>query len=440
MNCLFNENCDLPFKGWQDFTDTLLLGFNVSLVPKPLLRSPTDDKGKDIDECLRSIEKNESDAVLLPYTMPIVGKNIKTGPVFFSDKISILSTYEFQNDSSPGIFATFQTFGVDVLTLILNFFAILTVLICLTCILERKSPRRRVRINGRRFNLRFVPWFILLFFMKQFPSFPGNMTALKVLLTCCLLTFSYFVTFFYASMIKTDMVTVKAPLIIGSYQDILHDPSVEPYIRDVLDEYTFFKYADQGTLQKKIWKRILKMGVEKLVNSTVMDNISNFVEPNAPFMMQKAVIIAYSNYLGMAKYLFAIHFKSKNNVKNRRGLYVSDPSESGKSSASIMNRLAVEVLSMKYERRIRRYIEGHFWQKYFDNTALLFAEFYAYMLDESKDFRDVAEFINQRVVIPLPELVTPDLTYFMDFFITYLVLCVIQIIVFLIERWVSDKE
>ena len=141
LDCLFDEPCKITTSPWKDFADTVVSGFNVSLVRKPSsVYSLTNDEDEAIDECLLSIQRNESDAVLLPYTIPIIKSNIKTGPVFFSDKIAILSTYKFENhDPNPGILDTFDVFGIDALTLILNFFVILAVLICLTCILERKS-------------------------------------------------------------------------------------------------------------------------------------------------------------------------------------------------------------------------------------------------------------------------------------------------------------
>ena len=266
IDCLFHEKCDLPSSPYKDFTDLVVSGFNVSLDAKHSALKSFKNESEEIDKCLLSLQRNESDIVLLPYTMPVTLSNIKTGPVFFSEKIAFASTYKVQDtDTKPGILDTFDAFGVDAVTLILNFFVILTVLICFNYILERKSPRRRMRIHGRRFNLRFVPWFIFRFFVKQFPSFPGNMTALKAILTCCLLLFSYYVTFFYSSMIKTDIVTVKAPYVIASYQDILDDPEVQPYMRDDFNIYISFKNATSGSLKRKIWERIVKLGVDKHV-------------------------------------------------------------------------------------------------------------------------------------------------------------------------------
>ena len=433
--CLFNEECRRsPNLANKDFTDTMLSGFNVSLLAKdPSLQSPTNES-KAIDACLLSIQKNESDAVFAPYAIPVIMSNIITGPVFLSDKIVIFSTYKVENDTSnAGILDTFDAFGVDAIALILNFFLTLAALILFTYILERKSPRRLVRMNGRRFNLRFVPWFIFRFFVKQFPLFPGNMTALKVLLTCCLLTFSYFVTFFYSSMIKTDMVTVKAPKVIVSYQDILDGPEIKPYIYNAFDEYTSFKHAEQGSLKRKIWERILKMGVNELVNH---GRNLELLDPKSAFMNSKAVMLGYASLLDAGKHWLPLIFKKE----NIRGLYVSDPTESEKLSASVINRMTTEAVSHKYQAKMRRLFEGHFYYKYMKTLGLEQAQFYANFFEMGKDTSDFEQYFSPRVVLPSPELVKPNITYFMSLFISYLILCIIQFIVFLIERWVSDRD
>ena len=432
LNCFFHEECHQPNSPYKDFTNTLLSGFNVSLVRKlGSLHSPT------IDECLLSIQRNESDAALLPYTMPVFFSNIKTGPVFFSDKIAFLSTYGYEyNDLNPGIFDTFDAFGVDALTLVLAFFAIMVALISLTYILEHKDTPPQFTISGRRFNLRFNPWFIFCFFVKKFSSFPGNMTGLKGLLTC-LLMFSHFVTFFYSAMIRNDMVMgkvlVKTSRVIGSYQDILEDPEIEPYIRHNFDEYMSFKYASSGSLKRKIWERVVAMGVGRLVFNDDVD----FLDYRHPFMNTKAVIMAYSSMAHEFKYSFALHLKSRS---NRRGLIVIDPIESEEMSASVMNRMTDEVISIKYERRMRRFFEGHFWHKIVDNAGKRSAEFMADILGLSNDISQTDEYVSQRVLLPEAVLVKPNMAYFMLLFKSYLLLCVIQLIVFLFERWVSNKD
>ena len=270
------------------------------------------------------------------------------------------------------------------------------------------------------------------------------MTALKVLLTCCLLTFSYFVTFYYTAMIKTDMVTVKTPRVIASYQDILDDPSIRPYIRHTFDEYKSFKQAPLGSVKRKIWNRIVKMGVNRLVyndeSNSDGDEDIRFLRSKNPVMYTKAVIMAYTRLVYVVKYMLGLHLKIVEEWKNRRGLYVSDPTDSDRLSASVINSMSDEVISIKYQKRMRRFFEGHFWYKITDNTGVLWAQHYGDMMGLGKDISDADQYVNEKVLLPEPELVKQTITYFTPLFILYLVFCCVQFILFVIERWVSDRD
>ena len=234
-------------------------------------------------------------------------------------------------------------------------------------------------------------------------------------------------------MIKTDIVTVKAPRVIGSYQDILDGPEIKPYIYYAYDEYISFKHAKQGSLKRKITERILKMGVNKLVSHRGFGNLMN---PESPFMNSKAVLLAYTSVLDMAKYWLSLYVKRM----EARGLYVSDPTESEKLSAIVINRMTIEAVSHKYQTRMRRFFQGHIYPQYTKNLGLEFEEYHAGILQMSKVISDIDQCFSQRVILPSPVLVKPNITYFMPLFISYLILCFIQFIVFLIERWVSDRD
>ena len=223
------------------------------------------------------------------------------------------------------------------------------------------------------------------------------------------------------------MVTVKAPRVISSYQDIVDDPSIQPYIRYVLDEYTSFKKAPLGSLKRNIWERIVKMGVDKLVYND--DVAIPFLESQHPFMHTKAVIMLYTSEADVGKYFYALHFKS---LEIRKTLYLSDSTETEKLSASLVNRLTDEIISHKYEERMRRFFEGHFYYKFLDNAGLENAQAYAHIVGIGSDISDADQYVSQRVVLREPEVVKPNITYFMPLFISYFVLCFIQFIVFII--------
>ena len=443
--CLFNEECRVPAvrQIFKTITDSVFSGFNVSLVPK----DPNLDSEDRLDPCLVSLQNNESDVTFASYSMPVMLSNIKTGPVARSARIAMVSTYKLDEDDSArdGILGTFQAFSIDTCCLIAHFFMILFALFSLAYILERRRTRPDFTIDGCRFNFRFIPWFIFCYFAKQIPSFPGNMNLTKAILICSLLTYSYFVTFFYSSMIKTDMLTVKTPKIIGSYQDLLDDPEIQPFIIHLIDEYVSFKTAPEGSVKKKIWERVLSLGIDKhIVETKNIDGAMSSVDPNGPLLNGKAAIFAFSYVLEGGKYMSGLLAKGlskrKEDRRNIRFLYVYDASEKVFMTTFIMNALTPEEVAKKYFVRRRRLVEAGIPENIFTKNGLAFAETYAdELLGFGKDISDVDEYFSQQVVLPEAVIVKPNMIYFMPLIVLYLVLCFLSFLLLLIERWVAQE-
>ena len=469
--CLFDEQCRVPGvkQIFKLVTDTVFSGFNVSLFPKDskVKGDASDDFNsmafvlgvnssntakptvteEDLDPCLLSLQNNESDVTLLPYSMPVMLSNIKSGPVAGSNRIGMVSTYKLDKDDSAkeGILGTFQAFSIDTGCLIAHFFIILFALFSLAYILERRRTRPRFTVDGRRFNLRFIPWFIFCFFAKQIPSFPGAMNVTKAILICILLTYSYFVTFYYSSMIKTDMVTVKDPKTIASYQDLLDDPDIQPFIAHLGDEYVSFKTAPEGSVKRKIWERVLSQGMDKhVVDTKKLDVIMSLANPDGPFLNSKAAMFAFTFALEGGKYMGGLLAKgiskNKQNLRNVRFLYVYDDSETFVTTTYVINTLTSEEVAKKYFVHRRRLSETGIDTIFADKNGASFAETYAdQLLGFGNDISDVDEYFSQRVVLPEAVIVKPDVTYFMPLFVLYLVLCFLSFVLLLIERWVVKE-
>ena len=467
--CVFNDECRFPAlrQLFKSAEHTIFLGFNVSLVPKdPTVKGDTSDHDfannnqfvlgvnssnnakptiafkENRDPCLASLQNNESDATLYSYSMPVMLSNIKTGPVAGSDRIAMVSTYKLDEDDSAkeGILGTFQAFSIDACCLIAQFFIILFALFSLAYILERRKTRPRFKIDGRRYSLRFIPWFIFCYFANQIPSFPGNMNLTKAILICNLLTYSYFVTFFYSSMIKTDMVTVKTPKVIGTYQDLLNDPEIQLFITHFTDEYASFKLAPRGSVKRKIWERFLSQGIDKhMVEAKNLDVVMSFADPDGPLLNSKAVMFAFGYGLSGGKYVGLLAkelSKRKENPRNIRFLYVYDNSETFVTTTYIINALTPREVTKKYLVRRTRLVEAGIMDKVTDENSIGFANQF---LEFGKDVSDIDEYFGPRVVLPEAVIVKPDITYFMPLFVLYLVLCFLSFLFLLIERWVAKE-
>ena len=471
--CIFNEVCRVPAvrQIFKVMTDAIFFGFNVSLVPKdPTVKrdgsnhdfannpfvlgvnssntaKSTVSSEEQLDPCLISLQTNESDVTYLSYSMPVMLSNIKAGPVSRSERIAMISTYKLDADNTAreGILGTFQAFSIDTCCLIAQFFIIFFALFSLAYILERRRTRPRFKISGHRFSLRVIPWFIFCFFAKQIPSFPGDLNLTKAILICNLLTYSYFVTFFYSSMIKTDMVTVKDPKVIGSYQDLLDDPEIQPFIAHLTDEYLSFKLAPEGSVKRRIWERVLSQGIDKhVVETNKLHVIMSLVNPDKPFLNGKAAFFAFSYALEGGKYMAGLLAKGlskrKEDPRNIRFLYVYDDFEPFVTTTYIMNALAPEEVAKKYFVRRTRLFEAHIPEKIVDKTGEIFAETNSdQFLGFGKDVSDVDEYFSQRIVLPEAMIFKPDYTYFMPLFVLYLLLCFLAFLLLLIERWVAKE-
>ena len=404
----------------------MLSKFNVSLVSKPPATSSLDGLVK-IDECLLSLQRNESDVIMFPYAMVGSIPKVETGPVAYEATIGMLSAYNFEsNDNKPGIFGTFQAFSSNVLLLIISFIFLFHAL--MTIVYSLENTGRQYRVHGNRSTWRFV-FSIFSFFVKQFSSWPGKETLVKKLIICCLLAFSFFSTFFYASMIKTDMITVKTPHAFASYQKILDDPQVKPYIFHIMDEYRTFKFAPKGSVKKQIWELIARNGIEKYVLET--NNIEDVARAEVDLRNMKGVIIAFSNALHSFKYFGKLRVKGT----NLRFLISFDPSEQSIISTFVMNSFMDRNVSRLLRRRLTHVHEADLFDKMGNDFSKNFAMEIGSFIGFGQDISNAESFVSERVLLPHAVLITPDVAYFSSLFILYFVLIFISCVIWIFERY-----
>ena len=403
----------------------MLSKFNVSMVSKPPATSSLNGLVK-IDECLLSLQRNESDVIMFPYAMVGFLPNIETGPVAYEATIGMLSAYNFEsNDNKPGIFGTFQAFSSNVL-LIIGFIFLFHAL--MTNVYSLENTGRRYRVRGNRSTWRFI-FSIFSFFVKQFSSWPGKETLVKKLIICCLLAFSFFSTFFYTSMSRTDMITVKSPHVFASYQKILDDAQVKPYIFHVMDEYRTFKFAPNGSVKKRIWELIARNGIEKYVLET--NNIEDVARAEADLRNMKGVFIAFSNALHSFKYFGKLRVKGT----KLRFLISFDPSEQSIISTFVMNTSMDRKVSRLLRRRLTHVHEADLFDKMGNDFSKNFAMEIGSFIGYGQDISNAESFVSERILLPRAVLIAPHAAYFSSLFILYFVLIFISFLIWICERY-----
>ena len=418
--CVLDEECDIP--GGDELKTqnrkvihSILSGFNVSNVAKTSKVSSAFDEEK-IDGCLHSLQRNESDVIVPSYSMPVLLQNITTGPVIWETKVGFVSTYNFEDyDNRPGILGTFHSFSLETCSLIISCTLVMFALVSTASIV------RRQRVHG-------VAGLIFSYFVKQFHSWPGKsrrMSFSKRILNCCLLMLSFSVTYSYISMIKTEMVTVKTPQVIASYQDIVDDPQIEPFMGHLYDEYRLFRTASSGSLRNKIWSRMIRFGID----THLVDTPPNAMEIQHKLMNRKAVIIAYGNLINAGKYMGTIVAKKT----TKRFLVSFDPSEQPVMSAYVLNSFMLHAISEKFSKNIQRYVESGLNQQLLENLAKIGSKVLNTIMNLDSDISDVDSYFSERVLLPHPVVIKADLQYFSYFFILFVVFCILAFVILIIE-------
>ena len=428
--CVLDEECNIPggdeiSRQNRELTYSTLSGYNLSTIAKEIKVNSVFDE-ENIDECLHSLQRNESDGIFTTYSMPVLLQNITTGPVTGEAKIGFISTYNFEDyDNKPGILGTFHTFSLEICSLIFSCTLIMFALVVIASIV------RRQRVHG-------VAGLIFSYFVKQFHSWPGKsrrMSFSKRILNCCLLLFSFSVTFSYISMIKTEMVTVKTPQVIASYQDILDDPQIEPFMAHVLDEYRLFRTASRGSPKYKIWNRMIRLGIDKHLATTGMSP-NDAMEIQDKLMNRKAVFIAYDYLLYAAKYMATIIAKKT----GKKALVSFDPTEQSVISTYVFNSFISQELYVKFSKQVRRYVESGLHQQVFDRMAKIGVKLFKTMTNLDSDISDVESYFSERVLLPHPVVIKPDLQYFSSLFILFVVFCILAFVILIIEIILHKKN
>lgn len=127
-------------------------------------------------------------------------------------------------------------------------------------------------------------WLVLCAFLGE-DNFPSDNIFYRIV-SASLCTFLFFFTTFILNCMSTDMVIVKNPIVISSYQDML-DRKIGIVWPSFLPETQKFLEAEENTIQAKLWKQRIELPPEgtavfllmkdKLINQEVVTIVREFV-------------------------------------------------------------------------------------------------------------------------------------------------------------------
>ena len=239
-------------------------------------------------------------------SFPVPGNGLKHGNTGIASKVVMFSTYNSTAISSDtDVMDAFKSFSHQLWSLTILAAAILTVVVFFIfqvklLILGRSKTNRdrAVQPIDRQRTRRCMHQALVVAtanILKQHTSysFRGNSLWAKIILFLFAL-FSFLITFYFSSMIKTDMVVQKRPETISSYEDLLAKPNIKPLWTKQLGGHWDFMHANRNTAEGRIWERAKKYGID----SCFLKSLADIQQNIGTISRQEAVWFGSSNFVG----------------------------------------------------------------------------------------------------------------------------------------------
>ena len=279
---------------------------NVTVQSDDIFASVEHQNGRYLTGCFGLLQQNQSDLIATESLYPTIGQNLTNGPVLHADKMAFLSMYK---DQFPvryaDIMQSFHAFSAKVWIMIMLSAMFMMFMISCSNFLA-KSQRTAMRkwaeqkrwlaqqdkgnawrgpfasrkmTAKHRFGEQLANMLVSLFNSSIKRSFTRtNRNSLSVAtLTLMLIIMSFYVSFFFRAIVKTEKVTRTKPPTIETYDDILQSyPAKWPAFFRNLNSHLPFTKADAGSKEWKIWQNAKRTGLNKSLISDVFSDKTSF--------------------------------------------------------------------------------------------------------------------------------------------------------------------
>lgn len=190
----------------------------------------------------------------IEYTMPI-----------YDDYLQIACSYNFTEDiRSIDLMDTYLSFNISYYVSILVSFILFT----LTWnMFIKKCEKLRIKRQDSSF------WTVLRALLDQdnFPDIQApSVSMLSLLVT---LLFYLLINRFMLNMMSADLVIIKEPRVVTSYDDIIDREDVSVLFLNGWDDEVFFRDAEKGTPEYEVWKKRI------ILDDVSIDSVSKLWQP-----------------------------------------------------------------------------------------------------------------------------------------------------------------
>lgn len=233
--------------------------------------------------CLRSLQNNETDFAMSHVHHPLMGKDLKQYPPYFSDNSYIFSKYHVSNRVKAADFMSgfVYIYSPSVWLLIFLFALIFWILIKMCIKIANRSLKRRKRIRDESLYKVLVQ---VLFRIDYFDH--GNLSIRVISFFITL--FSYFIFLYSTLSMKTDIIVVTTPKMINTYDDLLSSSRIRLLFPGVFDISERFEFAEPNSKELRLWEKSLQE-----VHGKRDDMMIKLGGANALAMMDFVIELAY---------------------------------------------------------------------------------------------------------------------------------------------------
>lgn len=280
--------------------------YTLALQPRRGYGEPLANNNGSYTGCIGQMQNNQSDLMMMLVDYPSKVENVSVGMMVTSTYLDIGSAYTFEGKEVSTVLSMFKSFDV-LLYLIIAASLLIIWWISRVKILANRSLFARNSFSiigrpgtrGRRTSKNKVApatdespdepfgpdkssakakrvksgvkkaaranlFRLILHFCKIVPlDEPATLFDRVIFLTVSLMGF--WLLFYFSSLIKTELVVIKDPFIIQSYEDILKHKVRPLFIRGGYHHY-HYKFARDKSIEREIWdKSVQKYGLDKVL-------------------------------------------------------------------------------------------------------------------------------------------------------------------------------
>ena len=205
-----------------------------------------DDTTGSYDGCLGRIQRNQSDLILQLFEYPVAAQNLSEGIIIYDTLLTIASAYDkVKSTSISQITSSFASFSCG---------------IWLTCALVAMIIsivfKMREAISSRRRHINHYSVFYTFTHLTRLHGMPATGITRKLLFISASV-FALVVVHYFLTLIKTELVVTKDPILFHSYQDIIDRQAMPIFIKGMgYDE--LFKKQRIPVTRKNLWSYSMK--------------------------------------------------------------------------------------------------------------------------------------------------------------------------------------